>query len=246
MTNKILLVDDEKVFLTSLKQGLEHLEDIFVADICFSVKEAIALIKKNDYILIITDIRMPNKSGIDLLIHLKEIKFKGNIKVMSAHKTEENIKKVKGLGVIDVISKPFDLDWFQNMLIDFFEREVDADVSFEAIDLISVLQVINLDKKSVVLQIDTEGEKGLIYFKDGEIVNAEYKDYTGEEAILKIIELRRGSISVKKLKSKVKTLIDIPFTTLMMNSMKKIDETRNGNKNKTSENEENDEELQIE
>lgn len=231
MKNKILLVDDEKIFLKSLKKGLENLDEKYIIDICFSVKEAIVLIKKNDYSLIVTDIRMPNKTGIDLLIHLKDIGFRGGIKVMSAHKTEENMKKIKGMGILDVISKPFDLVWFQELIIDFFERELDSDVTFESIDLLSVLQVINIDKKSAVLQLDNEGEKGLIYFKDGEIINAEYQDFEGAEAVENIIELKSGNISVKKLKNKVKRVIDVPFTKFMLNILKKNDETKNGNGN---------------
>lgn len=226
MKNKILLVDDEKVFLRSLKKGLEHLENIFTTDICFSVIEAENLIAENNYSLIITDIRMPYKTGIDLLIYLKGLRFKGGIKVMSAHKTEENIQKINGLGIIDVISKPFDLEWFQGMIVEFFEKEDAADITFESIELISVLQVINIDNKSVVIQIDNNGERGLIYFKNGEIINAEFGDFTGEEALLVIMNSNVGNILVKKIKKKVKVRINIPFTKLIMNIMKTIDEIK--------------------
>jgi len=227
---KILLVDDEKNFLTSLKAGLKHFEDIFITDICFSVDEAEKLIKKNNYALIITDIRMPHRSGIDLLIHLKKIKFKGGIKVMSAHKTEEDIEHVKGLGIVEVISKPFDFEWFENMILDFFEKEIDTNVVFESIELTSVLQVINIDRKTVALQITKDGEKGLIYFKDGEIINAEFKNSEGEEALLAIMKLNSENILIKKIKKKIKKTINTPFLELMMNLMRKFDEIKKDEK----------------
>ena len=62
MTKKLLLVDDEKFFLEGLKEGLLDYEDVFTTDICFSVNEAIKLNEKNEYDLIVTDIRMPKKS----------------------------------------------------------------------------------------------------------------------------------------------------------------------------------------
>jgi len=235
MINRILLVDDEKSFLEGLKRSLNHLSNIFKTDICDSVNEAITLAGTNEYNLIITDIRMPNKSGLDLLLHLKAINFSGGIKVMSAYTTEEDLKKIRDLGIIDVISKPFDLKWFQDMLVNFFDKESGPSVTFDSIDLLSVMQVINLDKKSSELHIDINGKKGIIYFHGGEIINAKYGNLTGEDAVLKLTALNKGIITVKSSKSKVKKEIKTPFAKFIMEVMKKIDEFRNNkieNKNK--------------
>ncbi|MCK4888582.1 MAG: response regulator [Candidatus Aminicenantes bacterium] len=227
MKNKLLLIDDEKVFLNSLKTGLDDFNESFDTDICFSVDEATTLLKKNEYGLVITDLRMPLKSGIDLLLHLKDIEFKGAIKVMSAHNTKESIDKIKGLGIVDVISKPFDLKWFKEMIKNYFEEEKDENLTFESIDLLSVMQVINIDKKTVALQVNNNGKRGVIYFSKGEIINAEYEDFAGEEAIMELISLKSSKISVKKLKGKVKRVINYSFVEFMMNIMKKVDELRN-------------------
>lgn len=230
MSNKILLVDDEKTLLQSLKEGLAHLSDTVETDICFSVSDAIEQIEAVDYDLIVTDIRMPFKSGIDLLLYLKMNDFSGGIKVMSAYTTEENLKKINSLGIIDVIHKPFDLDWFEEMIIDFFKKRKEAAVTFESIDLLSVMQVINLDKKTSALQIEDNGLEGAIYFVEGEIIDAEYQGLRGEAAVLKLIAQRKCNISVKKIKNNVKKTIDVPFVEFMLDVMKKIDEYRNGDK----------------
>jgi YesN/AraC family two-component response regulator len=94
MENKILLIDDEKIFLKSLKDGLQNLSYLFITEICYSVDQAIQLIKKNNYKLIITDVRMPKKTGIDLIIFLRDIDFQGEIIVMSAYNTEVNIQTI--------------------------------------------------------------------------------------------------------------------------------------------------------
>ncbi len=224
MSNKLLMVDDEKVFLKSLKAGLSHLSTVFKTDICFNFHEAVTLIKQNQYALIITDIRMPGKSGIDLLLHLKKINFEGGVKVMSAFNSEVNLKRINALGIVDVIPKPFDLKWFQNMLVEYFEREDESSVTFESIDLMSVMQVLHLDKKSSALMIDVDRKKGIIYYKDGEIIDAEYNDFKGEAAFIELVTMNRGKISVNKIKGKVKRTINIPFVEFLMNTMKLIDE----------------------
>jgi CheY-like chemotaxis protein len=226
MPKKLLLVDDEELFLRSMKEGLDSLADIFQTDICYSVNEAIKNLVEKSYDLVITDIRMPGKSGIELLIYLKQMGFKGKAMVMSAYSTDDTSKKVKTLGVVDVISKPFKFEWFKNMLLNWFREERGDAVTFESIDLVTVMQIINLEKKTSALQIDLGEKQGMIYFIEGEVVHAQYNGIEGERAVLRLITLNSGVISVKKIKDQVKRNIDIPFVELMMSIMKTIDEVR--------------------
>lgn len=226
MPKRILLVDDEELFLKSLKEGLEPLSHVFEVDICYSVNEAIKSIAVYDYDLVVTDMRMPEKSGLELLLFLKERKFPGKIIVMSAYDTDENSDKIKSLGVIDVITKPFRLEFFKNMLLEQFRLEKDGSVLFETIDLVTVMQVINMEKKTSALEVDVDGNLGMIFFMDGEIVHAEFDDLEGEEAVLKLIAQPSGRISVRKIKNKVKRTIKTPFVKHMMNIMQTVDEIR--------------------
>jgi CheY-like chemotaxis protein len=224
MSNKILLVDDEELFLKSLKDGLDLFSEVFETDICFSVNEAIKLITANQYDLVITDIRIAEKGGTDLLIFLRDIHYSGKVMVMTAYATEESQKMIKSYGVVDVISKPFKLEWFTNMLLEYFKEEKKSMVTFESIELVTVMQIINLEKKTLAVEIKTGGKIGVIYFVKGEIIHAEYNGIEGYEAVLKLITLTQGTISVKKNNNKVKHSIEIPFVHLMMDIMKTHDE----------------------
>lgn len=222
MIKRVLLVDDEESFLQSLKAGLQHLDDIFETDICYSVNDAIKKALSREYDVIVTDLRMPGKSGIDLLIFLKQIKYSGKLMVMSAYNTVDNIKRIRALGNIDIFSKPFNVEWFKRKLIDFFSKE--EEITFESIDLITVLQVINLERKTSAVQIDIDDSRGFIFFEEGEIISAEYKELHDEDAIREILGLNKGHISVKKIKNRVKKTIRKPFVELLMNLTRRIDE----------------------
>ena len=67
---KILVVDDEPAIVSTLKDSLEALGYQSVG--ASNGKEALQLVDKDAFDLVITDIRMPEKSGIDLLHQLKE------------------------------------------------------------------------------------------------------------------------------------------------------------------------------
>ena len=224
MSEKLLLVDDEKFLLESLKEGLSDYEDIFATDICFSVDEAIEFSKNKAYDLIITDIRIPGKSGIELLMHLRKMNFQGKVMAMTAYGNEEIFAKINELGGMRIIVKPFDFKWFKKMLLDFFEEKKGFSGTIDSIDLTSLLQLINLERKSVVVKIEIDDKHGFLYFDKGEIINAEFDYLEGKEAAIRLISLNRGRFFVLKEVKKTKRLINIPFLTFIMNVMKVIDE----------------------
>ncbi len=68
---KILIADDHSVVRAGLRQILSGVPDMTIVDEAGSAYEAIDKIRKNDYSVIVLDISMPGKSGLDAL---KEIK----------------------------------------------------------------------------------------------------------------------------------------------------------------------------
>lgn len=234
MEKRILLVDDEKFFLEGLKEGLSDFKEFFFTDICFSVDEAIRLVKKHHYDLIISDIRMPKKSGLDLFVYLKKQKYQGGFFAMTAYGTEEILAKIKKLGGLDIILKPFNFSWFKDKIMDFFVEEEGVSGVVDAIDLTSLLQMINLEKKSLSVKISIKDKQGYLYFKNGEVIHAEFDRIEGEEAAFHLIRTRKGRFSVEKGKKDVKQTIDTPFMVLLMNVMKKADEEDNRKNNRRS------------
>ncbi len=228
MAKRLLLVDDEKFFLEGLKEGLTDYENIFTTDICFSVKQAINLCSRNHYDLIISDIRMPEESGLDLFVYLRDQDYRGGFIAMTAYGSPEVLKRIKALGGLDVMLKPFDFNWFSNKILEFFEEGEGVSGIIDSIALTSLLQMINLEKKSLVVKVEDKTSQGFLYFEKGEIVHAEYGKETGEEAAFQLIKLKRGRFSLlnpKEKKNKQKT-IDTPFMVLMMNVMKIEDENQ--------------------
>lgn len=228
MKKKLLLVDDEKFFLEGLQEGLTECRDIFSTDICFSVDEAIGRCKKDGYDLIISDIRMPGKSGLDLFIYLREQQYKGGFMAMTAYGSQDVLDRIRKLGGVDILLKPFNFTWFKEKILDFFSEEEGVSGTIDSIALTSLLQMINLEKKSLIVKIESQAGEGFLYFNKGEIVHAEYKDQVGEEAAFQLIRMNKGRFSLLKLKEikMAQKTINIPFMVLMMNAMKTLDENK--------------------
>jgi CheY-like chemotaxis protein len=233
MVKKLLLVDDEKFFLDRLKEDLLDCKDVFTTDICFSVNEAIELNKKNEYDLIVTDIRMPETSGLELFEYLQKHHFKGGVFAMTAYGSKEVFEKIKQLGGLDIIMKPFDSTWFKDRILDFFSGEEEGvSGKIHSIDLASILQMINMENKSVAVRIEVGNDEGFLYFSNGMMVHAEYKGLLGEDAALHLIKLNKGRFSLLKSEEDFPQTIFTPFPTLMINIMKVIDEEMKQNDEK--------------
>jgi two-component system invasion response regulator UvrY len=68
---KILIVDDHAIVRAGLKQIISSSADMFVVDEADSANEALAKLRKTDYSLVMLDIFMPGKSGLDALREIK-------------------------------------------------------------------------------------------------------------------------------------------------------------------------------
>ncbi|MDY0296918.1 MAG: response regulator [Acidobacteriota bacterium] len=224
MAKKLLLVDDEQVFLEGLQEGLSKHAGIFQTDIAYSVDEAIRKCKKTRYNLVVSDIRMPGKSGLDLFVYLRKKRFKGGFIAMTAFGTEEVLKRIRQLGGLDVIMKPFNLEWVTQKILDFFVEKEGISGNIDSIDITSLLQMINLERKTLTVKIDLNGLSGYLHFQTGEIVHAEFEDLRGLEAAQSLLNLNRGHFSLQEPVSGIEHSIDMPFMVLLMNAMKEIDE----------------------
>lgn len=102
----ILIVDDDELVCSSLKEMLS-LEG-YTVDATLDSVEALQKINQHDYALIISDIRMPNLDGLELL---KEIKGKKNdalVIFITGHGNIDGAVEAIKLGAYDYVTKPID------------------------------------------------------------------------------------------------------------------------------------------
>jgi len=222
---KLLLVDDEEFFLEGLKEGLDKYSEIFETTTALSVDVAIKKIKKKKFDLIISDMRMPKKSGLDLFLFLRKKKFKGGFKVMTAYGTDELLSEIKKSGGIEIFLKPFKLDWFAKQILSFFSIEIDHLEKKSSDDLESLAELINLDKKSVKVDVVSSEGEGSLDFIDGELWHAFLNDTEGEKAALDIFNSEITNVSIKNIKTSPDRTIKGSLSEIVKNK-----ETNNTNK----------------
>ena len=102
---KILIVEDEKRIADSLKTGL--VQEKYVVDVAYDGQSGYDLAESGDYDLIILDLMMPYRSGLDICFELRQKNISTPILMLTAKSEIED--KVGGLntGADDYLTKPF-------------------------------------------------------------------------------------------------------------------------------------------
>lgn len=143
----VLLIDDDINLCKVLRYQLE--KNGFTVSSANNGNEGINLFNKNDYDIVITDIKMPDISGIDVLRKIRSENDKVIIIIITAHGSVENAIEACRLGANDYLTKPFG----QEQLLFVIEKAV---------------QFRQLQEQNILLQQEVAGK----YKLDNMIANS--------------------------------------------------------------------------
>lgn len=119
---KILVVDDELIIRDFLYQALKKKQkEILLAH---DGEEAIRLLQKESFDLVITDMKMPNRTGLDVLKEAKKIYPEICVVIITAYASVENAVEAMALGAFHYLIKPFSLEAIEATLQKVEEHEV--------------------------------------------------------------------------------------------------------------------------
>ncbi|MDQ5857479.1 MAG: response regulator transcription factor [Acidobacteriota bacterium] len=102
---RILIVDDHPIVRDGLKQILAETEDLVVGAEAGNADDALALVRESDWDLVVLDITLPGRTGIDLLRDLRRERPLLPVLILSIHSEDElGVRAVKA-GASGYLSK---------------------------------------------------------------------------------------------------------------------------------------------
>jgi len=99
----VLIVEDETIIRESLR---EWLKDTYAVTTCENGEEALPLISKEDFDILIVDVRLPGKSGLEVMSEAKELKPQLKCIVITAYPSVELAVEAMKMGAVDYLIKP--------------------------------------------------------------------------------------------------------------------------------------------
>jgi len=113
-TTRALVIDDEQIVLDSVRKILT--QENYEVDCFLSSKEGLAHALKNDYDLVLTDIRMPEIGGMRILRDIKRSKPTLPVIIITGYATIKSAVQAMQLGATNYIEKPFTPDVLINAI----------------------------------------------------------------------------------------------------------------------------------
>jgi CheY-like chemotaxis protein len=189
---KVLIVDDEETLTWSMARSLSRDKDKYEVIIANNGREALNLLKKNKIDLVISDIRMPDINGLDLLVKIKKEYPQTQVIIMTAYGSSDVQKEANRRGSLYYVEKPFEISDIRKIIIDLIGLKKGFRGKVLGLQLTDIIQMNCLGRLTTALIITRDGEKGIIYLNEGEIIHAECGEQKGAEAFYRILSWQEG------------------------------------------------------
>jgi DNA-binding NtrC family response regulator len=111
---KVLVVEDEAIVRDSVREWL--VEDGYNVEVAESGEEALEKIAKEEYGVIVLDIKLPDIDGLQVFEHAKELKPETKGVIITAFPSKETQEKAKKLGLMDYLAKPFKVEDLEKLI----------------------------------------------------------------------------------------------------------------------------------
>ena len=115
----VLIVDDEPIVRESLRDWLKDAGyQVATAE---SGEEALEMIEKQDFSVMVVDIRLPGRTGIDVLREVKAQRPWIKSLIITAYPSADTVSEAKKLGAIDYLIKPVAPDDLERLIRETLE-----------------------------------------------------------------------------------------------------------------------------
>ena len=188
---KVLIVDDEPAVLFALSEALADRRRGVKVATAANGHEAVAILESEKVDLVVTDLRMPEMDGFELLAWLRRGFPHLPVVVMTAFGAETAARLDGGL---ELLEKPFDVGDLKRKVSDLLRQSVKGRV--ENISLASILQLLELERKTCTLTVTSGDHDGRLFFRNGRLVGAGTDGIEGTDAALEIVTWEHADVEI--------------------------------------------------
>ena len=255
--NKLMLVLRDEMFLTNLEAGGAKVLIVDPAEVVSSVlslplmskgylinvvANAEAALKVLEWELpdvIVIEFKMPIEDGLSLCTKIKTNDATRHVPVimLAASKSQRLERDCLKAGAEDLVGKPVDIELFfmklQKILATAAPRPQaggggGVSGSLKDVALSDLVQILCAGLKSTKVELSHEDETGVIYIRNGEIIEIETGELRSEAAFYRLLAWKDGSFTTSECKTFPPQAIHIPAMSLLMEAARRNDERAGG------------------
>ncbi len=216
MTQNVLIVDDDHIWLRLIKNKFENYSGTFTTLTALDGEQAVDNLKHNMVSLVVTDMQMPKMDGLALLAHLSENYPDIPVIIMTAYSTPTSKKAVLGQGAAAYIEKPFVVEDLATKIIKTLQKETEGG-TLQTVPLDMFIQLIEMEQKTCTIRVVNKatGKKGILFFLKGDLMDARINNRQGNKAAYEIFAWDSVTLSIqdecaiqeKKIKGELQAIL---------------------------------------
>jgi CheY-like chemotaxis protein len=226
MLRKILFVDDDRILRAAFEQILAGYREHFSAVMANDGFEAVQLLKKLPFSLVILDLVMPRMDGISLLKHIRDNYPDIPVVIISGMPLEKMHQLATTDGIVAYISKPFQADDLISTIMATLRKEAEGGTMHDVSPAV-FLQFMEMDAKTCTIRVldKVSQQGGILYFIDGQLVDARVGELTGMDAALEVFTWDAVTIFLRNTCPPRKDIINSGLQPIIMKAAGMKDES---------------------
>jgi CheY-like chemotaxis protein/predicted regulator of Ras-like GTPase activity (Roadblock/LC7/MglB family) len=219
---RVLIVDDDPQQLRLLARVIATRKPGLSVVTANSGETAIEQLRAMPVDLVLTDLQMPDVNGFGLVTWLHSHQPHVQVFTMTAYPDDDAVERLRALGSVECYTKPLDVAVVLERLSITLEQGMRGHV--RNISLTSLLQLIEMERKTCTLTVHSEGRTGTLFLRKGELLDARLDELCGAEAAMAILGFEHPGITIEAACLVITRNIDHSLRYLMMEAMRVSDE----------------------
>ncbi|HEY5004118.1 MAG TPA: response regulator [Ktedonobacteraceae bacterium] len=214
-----------RIFVVEAEEALNHnivnslRKDGYIVQGVMNGADAIHILWSEEYDVVLCDLKAPGADGFELLQWLRASHPNTRTILIGAPDSADLRMQALESGAAGYLEKPLDLHMLKEELRRLLQQ-TGFSANLDSFDLLDVIQIITMSRKSIALLANTGlEERGLLCFKNGDLVWAEYGILRGEEAFFALAAHKNGTVTQQPWNEQVVANVTQPLSRLIFQAL---------------------------
>jgi CheY-like chemotaxis protein len=218
--DKVLVVDNDPDFLKSLKKTFSSLHQFDMRS-ALDGEEALKILSSERVSVFVTDINAEKVDGLELLAFISQNHQGMPCIVMSSYGRPWFYKPLEQKEILYHVEKPISVVSLVSAILVGLSLKDEEGVS-RGMSLKTFLPLIEIERKTCRLEVRSQAKKGYLYFDEGALIDAHYKNFTSESAASEMMKWENCSLYLGELpRRRYQKRVNVPLMEMAGATWKK-------------------------
>jgi CheY-like chemotaxis protein len=221
---KVLIVDDEDGIVLSMHRVLYQDNDRYDVLVARSAEIAQQILADTRVTVLVTDVHLPDRSGMDLLSWVAVQAPSTRVIVMTAFDVDRIRDRAHAFGCLCLLRKPFDVHEMRAAILRALTLRDSFAGNLSDLSCVDVIQMLCIARKSTALRLAEGRSAGVIHIEGGQPVHAVWDDLVGQDAFFRMLGVTMGVFSTAPLPTDVTRTLRGDWQYLVIEGLRRLDE----------------------